>query len=390
MAQLVRIKAGYLFDSVAGAFRRNPVITVENDTIMDVSFGEPARQDGADVISLDGCTLLPGLIDAHNHLSLSPQLPNHAQLMLDPDAVLTIRGIVNMKTDLRAGVTTSRYLGEKNFVDLHLRDAVESGLIEGPRIVTSTRGIKASHAHGFVGTGCDGAEAIRVAVRENIRRGADFIKIFVTGTSRRAEFLPCYLSREELGTAVDEAHRAGKKIAAHCIGGEGLTNCIQEGVDVIEHAYFATDEQIEMLVKEKRWVVLTPRIFFNDARWRMLGEDVAAEFRNNREEVTERYKAILQSGVAMAVGTDACHGEIAEDVFLMVSAFGESLARSLQAITINAAKLCELDHQIGSITVGKKADLVAVSGDLEDDVRRLGSTRMVMKDGIVHHHFSEA
>jgi imidazolonepropionase-like amidohydrolase len=383
MGQSVCIKADCMFDSVAGVFRKNPAIFIEKDTITSMSFAESASQSGVDVINLNGCTLLPGLIDAHDHLSLSPHLPNHPQLMFDPDPVLTVRGIVNMKTDISAGITTSRCLGDKNFIDLYLKDAVNQGLIEGPRIIASTRGIKASHAHGFVGTVFDGVEAIRGAVRENIKRGADFIKIFVTGTSRRSEFLPHYFSAEEIGTAVEEAHRAGKKVAAHCIGGEGLTDCIEQGVDVIEHAYFATDEQIELLLKENRWVVLTPRIFFNDARWATVGEQAIAEFRNNCDEVTERYKTILKSGVKRAVGTDASHGEIAEDIILLVNTLGESTSRALQGITLEAAKLCEMDHLIGSIAPGKKADLVAVSGDVGRDVTSLRDVRFVMKDGAI-------
>lgn len=379
----IRIKADYMFDSIAGTFVNAPTVEIRGTQIATVNFGATSPSRDVDTIVLPGCTLLPGLIDAHDHLSLSPQLTNHPQLMFDPDPVLTLRAILNMRTDISAGITTSRCLGDKNFIDLYMKDAVERGVVEGPRIVASTRGIKASHAHGFVGTVFDGTEAIRSAVRENIRRGADFIKIFVTGTSRRAEYLPYYLSAEEIGTAVDEAHRAGKKVAAHCIGGDGLTHCIERGVDVIEHAYFATDQQIEMLLKEDRWVVLTPRIFFNDARWATVGEQTIAEFAANREEVTERYTTLLRSKLKLALGTDASHGEIADDVILLVNTLGESIGKSLQLITTDAAKLCEMGDMIGSITPGKKADLVAVEGNVERDASCLRSVKLVIKDGLI-------
>jgi imidazolonepropionase-like amidohydrolase len=205
----------------------------------------------------------------------------------------------------------------------------------------------------------------------------------VTGTSRRAEYLPYYLSAEEIRTAVDEAHRAGKKVAAHCIGGDGLTHCIEQGVDVIEHAYFATEQQIEMLVKKDRWVVLTPRIFFNDARWATVGQQAVAEFAANREEVTERYTTLLKSELKLALGTDASHGEIADDVILLVNTMGGSIGRSLQLITTEAAKLCEMGDTVGSIAPGKKADLVAVEGNVERDATCLRSVKFVMKDGSV-------
>ena len=383
MTKATFIKADYLFDSTAGDFKRNPVVTVEADRIVGVQFGDITLPDNAEVVELAGCTLLPGLIDAHDHLALSPQLKNYPQIMADPDPILMIRSIVNLKTDLYAGITSARCLGDRNFIDLYLRDAVNQGLIEGPRIVTASRGIKASHAHGFVGTPFDGVEAIRAAVRENLRRGADFIKIFVSGNFRQSDVLPYYMSPQEIRTAVEEAHRVGKKVATHCIGGEGLTHCIEQGVDVIEHAYYATDEQIERLVKEDRWVVLTPRINFNDARWANVSEKSVQDMRINRAEVMNSQKKLLQSGVKMAIGTDATHGEITEDVIFVVEAMGGSIGRALQGITKSAAELCELDHLVGSITKGKKADLVAVRGTVEKDVQVLRSVCFVMKDGAI-------
>ena len=382
MNNLTYIKAAYMFDSMAGMFKKDPIVTVENDRIINVRLGDSALPAKGKIIELTGCTLLPGFIDAHDHLALSPQLKNYPLIMADPDPVLIVRSIVNMKTDLYAGITTSRCLGDRNFIDLYLKDAVNQGLIEGPRIFTATRGIKASHAHGFVGTPFDGTEAIRSAVRENLKRGADFIKIFVTGNSRQSEYLPYYLSPQEIHTAVEEAHRVGKKVATHCIGGEGLNVCIEQGVDIIEHAYYANDAQIESLLKKDRWVVLTPRINFNDARWANVSEKAVNEMKINRTEVLNSQQKLLQSGVKLAIGTDATHGEIVEDVIFVVTTMGETIVRALQAITKSAAELCELGHLVGSITEGKKADLVAVSGVVEKEIQVLRNVRFVMKDGM--------
>ncbi len=382
MSNLTYIKAAYMFDSLDGTFKQGPVVTVENDRIVNVRFGVSSLPDNGKIIELKGCTLLPGFIDAHDHLALSPQLKNYPSIMADPDPVLLMRSIINMKTDLYAGVTTSRCLGDRNFLDLYLKDAVNQGLIEGPRIYTCTRGLKASHAHGFVGTPFDGVEAMRAAVRENIKRGADFIKIFVTGNFRQSPWLPYYLSPQEIFTIAEEAHRVGKKVAAHCIGGEGLDQCIEQGVDIIEHAYYATDAQIERLLKKDRWVVFTPSNNFNDARWANVSEKAVNEMRVNREEVLNSQKKVLNSGVKFAIGTDATHGAVAEDVIFVVNTMGGTIAHALQGISKSAAELCEMSQLIGSITEGKKADIVAVTGVVEKDIEALRNVCFVMKDGI--------
>lgn len=387
---LTYIKADYFFDSIKGEFRKDPIVIVELDRISGVKYGEVEIPENSKVINHEGCTLLPGFIDGHDHLALSPQLKNHPQLMSDPDPLLMLRGIQNMKIDLAKGITTSRCLGDKNFIDLYLKNAVEEGVIEGPRIFTCTRGIKPTHAHGSVGTVFNGVEEVRRAVRENLQRGADFIKIFTTDTVRESEYMPYYMSPEEMSVAVKEAHQVGKKVAAHSIGGDGLTHCIEQGVDIIEHAYFATEEQIESMIKHNRWVCLTPSIFFNDERWNTVPAEIAQKFKNNREEVLEVHKRLIQSGIHYAIGTDATHGELDNDVIFLTS-IGEKPERALQGITINAAKLCEMDNEIGSITIGKKADLVAVKGNAEKDIRAIKSVAWVMKDGLIKkdEHFSK-
>ncbi|MBP1931026.1 metal-dependent hydrolase family protein [Ammoniphilus resinae] len=374
------IKADYLFDSIEGAFKPDPMVWVNGDQIEKVSFGTEPEFSDYEQVDLTGCTLLPGFIDAHDHLSLSPQLENHPKLMNDPDPLLMLRGIQNMKYDLSKGITTSRCLGDKNFIDIYLRDAVEQGIVDGPRIITCTRGIKASHAHGSVGTVFNGVENIRQAVRENLLRGADFIKLFITDTIRTSEYFPYYMSVEEIRVAVEEAHRVGKKVAVHAIGGDGLTHCVEQGVDVIEHAYFASDQQIDLMLKKNSWVVLTPSIFFNDNRWTTVPQAVAEGFYRNREEVLERHQAIIRSGMKYAVGTDATHGELHEDVIFLVE-IGEKISRALQGITIHAAELCEREDQIGSISPGKKADLVAIKGNLQENPAALRSIDWVMKGG---------
>ncbi len=374
------IKGSFLFASEKGEFLKDPVIFINNDQITDIKFGEVEIASNQEVIDLNGYTLLPGLIDAHDHLSLSPQLENHPVLMNDPDPLLMLRAIENMRTDLAKGITTARCLGDKNFIDIYIRDAVEKGIVEGPRIITCTRGIKATHAHGSVGTVFNGVDEIRKAARENLLKGASFLKVFITDTIRTGEYMPYYMTREEIAVVVQEAAQVGKKVAAHSIGGEGLTLCIEEGVEVIEHAYFADDKQIEQIKEKDRWVVLTPSIFFNDNRWVTVPKEVAEGFKRNREEVLERHMALLNADVKIAVGTDATHGELDHDIVFLTSIGGKQ-EKILQGVTINAAKVCELEHEIGSIEVGKKADIVALKGNLEQDIRLIKKIEWVMKDG---------
>ena len=209
-------------------------------------------------------TLLPGLIDCHNHLSLDPRLENYLYRMADPVPALTLRACETMKIDLRSGVTTSRCMGDKGFLDVECKKAVAEGRIEGPRLLVATRGIRAFHGHGFVGYPFSGVKPIRNAARENLAAGADLIKIYITGTLRGRKGFPATSLKGEIQAAVDGAHRVGIPVATHCIGGIGFEWALETGIDVIEHGYFLTDREIDRRVESGRWLVMTPSIFFTD------------------------------------------------------------------------------------------------------------------------------
>lgn len=335
---------------------------------------------GATVVDRGEEVLVPGLIDCHNHLTLTPSLDNYPARLLDSDIELTLRATANMLIDLRSGVTTARCLGDRNFIDVACKQGVQAGLLRGPRLLIATRGIRATHGHGFVGYPFDGADQIRRAVRENLKAGADVIKLFVTGTVRGTGEIPCYLSPEEIATAVREAHNVGIQTTVHCIGGSGLDECLKAGIDCIEHGYFATDRQIDLLAESGRWLVLTPSPFFSEERIRTLPQGHAEGFRRGREEVAERMAAVIESGVHFAVGTDAMHGGLARELEYLTE-LGLSSMGALLAVTRDAAQVCGLTESIGTLEPGKIADIVGLKGNPLEDIHAVGRVGSVIQSG---------
>lgn len=298
----------------------------------------------------------------------------------DSDAEQAIRATLHMGIDLKAGVTTARCLGDKNFLDVACKRAVESGQLVGPRLIVATRGIRATHGHGFVGYPFDGPDQVRRAVRENLRAGADLIKLFITGTVRQGKEIQSYLSREEISVAVQEAHRANVCVTAHCIGGIGFEECLAAGVDSIEHGYFLTDREIDLLANAGRWLVLTPSPYFSEERIRTLPLEIAEAFRRGREEVAERISAIIKGRIKFAVGTDGWHGGLAQEIEYLVK-LGASEQEALRAATHNAALVCGLEGIIGTIEPGKMADIVGLMGNPLDDIRNLKKVGTVISRG---------
>ncbi|MCJ7684551.1 MAG: amidohydrolase family protein [Desulfobacteraceae bacterium] len=348
-----------------------------------VALGQEAESRAEQVEHIMNCrdqTLLPGLIDCHNHLSLDPTIENYLYRMNDSIPELTIRATLTMPVDLKSGVTTSRCLGDKGFLDIDCKKAVTSGLITGPRLLVATRGIRAPHGHGFVGYPFGGVEQIRLAVRENLAAGADLIKIYITGTLRPPNGIHSYFSREEIQVAVDEAHRVGAPVAAHCIGGIGLKWALEAGIDVIEHGYFIDEEEIELLLRSGKWLVMTPSIFYTDARIQTLPSNLIDGHYKQRHEVAESMAAAIKAGVKYAVGTDGMHGGMAQELKYLTG-FGASPADALKAATLSAARVCHMEDSIGALEPGKSADLIGVEGDPLKDIEALKKVKTVILQG---------
>jgi imidazolonepropionase-like amidohydrolase len=375
------VKADAMVDVVAGRVNRPGAILIQGGRIIATGLAAAQRAFGVDeLIDCEGQTLLPGLIDCHNHLSLDPSLDNYLLRMNDSIPELTIRAINTMAIDLNAGVTTSRCMGDKGFLDIECKKAAAAGTTAGPRLLVATRGIRAPNGHGYVGYPFSGVETIRQAVRENLSAGADLIKIYTTGTVKSPKGLPHYFSREEVQTLVDEAHRAGVPVATHCIGGPGLTMALEAGIDVIEHGYFASDEEIEKIGKLDRWLVMTPSIFFTDARIKTLPPNLIQPHLQQRAEVGQRMSAAIKSGIKFAVGTDGMHGGLAQEIKYLTD-FGASPADAIRSTTIRAAIVCGMENEIGTLDAGKAADVIGVDGNPYDDIGALFRVATVIQAG---------
>jgi imidazolonepropionase-like amidohydrolase len=377
----ILIRGGLVIDGMGNLPIERGAILVEGQRILRVGKEEEFREK-ADIQVLDCSdqTLLPGLIDCHNHLSLDPTLDNYLYRMNDSIPELTLRATTTMAVDLQSGVTTSRCLGDKGFLDVECKKAVEEGRIEGPRLLIATRGIRAFHGHGFVGYPFGGIDQIQVVVRENIAAGADLIKIYITGTLRGPKGIPSFFSKEEIQAAVDEAHRVGIPIATHCIGGVGLEWALETGIDVIEHGYFLTDREIDLLVKSDRWLVMTPSIFFTDARIRTLPPHLIEGHLRERDEVGQRMNAAIKAGVKFVVGTDGMHGGLSQEIQYLVD-FGATTSRALMAATRDAARVCGLEDSIGTLEPGKCGDIIGVEGNPLEDIGALKRVKTVVSRG---------
>ena len=384
---LIAIKARQVIDGTGRDSIRDGVVLVDGERIAAVGpAAEVAIPREAEVLDLGDQTLLPGLVDAHSHGPLAPGEGNQPGQWQAPDAALTIRALRHLRRDLRTGVTTMRLMGDKNFNDLVYRRAIEAGEVPGPRLIVSTRAIRASNGHGGSAIPADGPDEVRRSARENLRAGADLIKLFVTGgvsSLAGSPYAPLY-TRAEIEAAVDEAHRAGKPVAAHAHGGPGARWCIEAGVDTIEHGALLSREDCELMARRGTWLVMTNAIACHPTgieQGDRGNPQIVAKLHQVRDKVAETFRTAREAGVKLTFGTDAMHGLLPFELELFVR-FGGSPLEAIVAGTKRAAEACRLDDRVGTLEAGKLADAISVRGDPLQDIRDLTKVGLILKGGV--------
>lgn len=364
------------------ACKENAAIKIENGKIAEIYENASQIPKGidAEIVDLENRTLIPGMIDCHNHLALDARLENHLVKMNDCECEQTIRALKTMKDDLISGVTTARCLGDRFYIDVTCRQAQREGRIIGPKLVVSGIGMRASHGHGYVGMPFDGPEQFRKQARENIAHGVDFLKVFMTKVINATPFIYHFMSPEELRAVVQEARSVGITTACHCSGGQGLDDCVEAGIDCLEHVYYISEKQVETVEKAGRWVVYTPSYALNDTLLFKFSPKDREGSLAEKELICNCLRGAIEGGLKFGIGTDGLHQGLAGEC-KYVSELGASNKAVLAGITVNAAAICGISETTGSITKGLAADLVALDGNPLDNIEVLKRVEAVYQDG---------
>lgn len=392
-AKRLAVRAARMLDVRTGAMIKDAVVLVEGDRIAAAGSGI-AVPAGAKVIDLGALTLLPGLVDCHTHLMmrLAPEESYAQHLVTRSQAYRALEGAASARQTLRAGFTSVRDVESEGsgYADAALRDAIEAGLVEGPRMMVATRGIAAVGQYNPFGVSPDlvdfptgaqmvsGVEEARRAVREQIGHGADLIKVY-------ADWEHPTLTLDELKVIVEEAHRQHRKVAAHATTPEGIRNAVTAGVDSIEHGDEADRETLEMMKQKGTFLVTTVGVMFA-LQETIKNEEARAWIGKHIELIRKTVTTARQVGVKIAGGMDASeerlHGKNARQITALAQ-LGVPPLDAVRSETLVAAELLDRADRIGTLEPGRFADLVAVDGDPLVDIRALERVKLVMKGGAV-------
>ncbi|HVN41686.1 MAG TPA: amidohydrolase family protein [Steroidobacteraceae bacterium] len=399
---MTALRAGRLLDVASGTVRTDQLIVVQGSRIVAVG---PAASTpvpaGARLLDLSGQTVLPGLIDTHTHITSDPTTPPYHHYGLSAPR-RALKGARFARDTLLAGITTVRNVGAQQFTDVALRDAINAGDVIGPRMLVSGPAI------GITGGHCDdnllapeyneradgvadGPDAVRAMVRRNIKYGADLIKYCGTGgvfskgdTPGAQQFTP-----EEVAALINEAHLAGRRVAVHAHGADGIKVAIRAGVDTVEHASLIDEEGLELAKKHGTWLSMD---IYNSEYTQSEGpkrgelEEFLKKDRDIAQAQRDNFRKAVQKGIKLTMGTDAGvyrHGDNAKQLAWMVR-YGMTPMQAIQAATKVGAEALGLEKVVGQLAPGYSADIIAVAADPLADVSALEHVAFVMKDGVVY------
>ena len=399
-AKTVVVRAGRLLDVRTGKTLSNQTILIQGGKIASV--GPDTQVPGgaqAEIVDLSNATVLPGLIDAHTHITFDPNFGYSSLAISVPREALI--GARNARVTLEAGFTTVRNVGASGFSDVALRDAINAGDVPGPRMLVSgpALSITGGHCdnnllpfdyHAQEEGVADGVEAVQHKTREIIKYGADVIKICATGgvLSKGDDPNVAQFTLEEMKAIVADAHRLGRKVAAHAHGAQGVIWASEAGVDSVEHGHLMNDEAIATLKKNGTYLV--PTLYLMDWQRENAAQANLPDFAKRKMEMVSEMgkmnaKKAFAAGVKIGFGTDAAvypHGLNAHEFAVYVK-LGMTPLQAIQTATINDADLLGWSDKVGTIEPGKWADIVAVDGDPLADVTTLERVKFVMKGGEV-------
>jgi imidazolonepropionase-like amidohydrolase len=394
------VRAGHLLDVKTGKLLDSQTLVVVGDTIQSIApSAQLPAQPGDTVVDLGSLTLLPGLIDVHTHLTMDTIFDPYHELT-ETDAKEAINGVVNARTTLLAGITSVRNVAAGGYTDVDLRDAINSGQIAGPHMQVSgpALGITGGHCddnllpfkfHATDDGVADGIAAVQHQVRQNIKYGADVIKICATGgvLSKGDDPQASQYTLEEMRAIVADAHRLGRKVAAHAHGAQGILWASMAGVDSVDHGSYINDEGIAELKKNGTYLV--PTLYLED--WMVTNGNLPPYSHKKMVEISAVAKAnikrAMEAGVKIAMGTDAAvypHGLNAHELDVYVNQLGMTPLAALRTATVNAADLMGWTAKTGTLEPGKWADIIAVEKNPLDDVRTLQNVKFVMKAGVIY------
>lgn len=388
----VAYRAARLFDGCSDQPIRDGAVVVDGDRIVYAGPVSGVPQP-AETVDLGDATLLPGLIDAHVHLVWSAGSLPHELVSAESRYITVLRCAANVARHLRAGVTTIRDVGSTDGMALDVSRAIKQGVLRGPRVLAAGRAMAMTggHAH-YLGREVDGADAVRQAVRAELKAGADCIKLMASGGvyGHREEVGNPQLTVEEMRAGVDEAHKAGRKVTAHAYSSQAIANALDAGVDCLEHGSFLEGEAAERMGSNGVFLVPTLSVYrAMHAAGPKLGTPDYLRQKTKYVMSASRtsFRTALEAGVRLASGTDCGapghpHGALFAELAAMVE-YGATPAQALLTATSGAAELLGLADEIGTLEPGKLADIVAVAENPLDDIRALRDVRLVVQNGQV-------